>query len=60
MHARDEVLADNNNSKSPINESTEPVHTVNVDYTLEEDIERNGTALMEDLLNNLNKRYGIK
>ena len=47
-------------SKSPINESTEPVHSVNVDYTLEEDIERNGTALMEDLLNNLNKRYGIK
>ena len=29
-------------SKSPINESTEPVRSVTVDYTLEEDIEKNG------------------
>ena len=47
-------------SKSPINESTEPVRSVTVDYTLEEDIEKNGTMLLDDLLNNLNKRYGLK
>ena len=47
-------------SKSPISESTEPTRSVTVDYTLEEDIEKNGTILLEDLLNNLNKRYGIK
>lgn len=47
-------------SKSPINESTEPVRSVVVDYTLAEDIEKNGTILVEELLNNLNKRYGIK
>lgn len=46
-------------SKSPKNEPKEPVHPVNVDYTLEEDIERNGTALLGNLLYNLNKIYGI-
>ena len=47
-------------SKSALFESKEPVRPVIVDYTLEEDIERNGTILLDDLLNKLNKKYGIK
>jgi hypothetical protein len=47
-------------SKSPINESKEPVRSVAVDYTLEEDIERNGSALLDDLLNKMKKKYGVK
>jgi hypothetical protein len=47
-------------SKSPINESKEPARSVVVDYTLEEDIERNGSVLLDDLLNKMKKKYGIK
>ena len=45
-------------SKSPINESQEPVKVTIVDYTLEEDIKRNGAVVFEDLLNKIKKNYG--
>lgn len=47
-------------SKTPINESNEPVHPIKVDYTMEEDIEKNGTVILGDFLNKLNKKYGVK
>ncbi|MCC8039345.1 MAG: hypothetical protein LIP02_14615 [Bacteroidales bacterium] len=40
-------------SKLPVNESKEPVRMVEVDYSLEEDMARNGTVLMDDVLNKL-------
>ena len=42
-------------TKLPINESKEPMKTVIVDYTLEEEIERGG-VIAEDLINNLRKK----
>lgn len=41
------------NSKCPMNESKEPVRPVVVDYTLEEDIERNKIVNADDLINKL-------
>ena len=41
------------NSKSPINESKGPVPPIIVDYTLEEDIERNKIVNADDLINKL-------
>ena len=46
-------------SKLPINESSEPMQAVIVDYTLEEDLER-GSVIAEDLINNLGKKYETK
>ena len=45
-------------SKSPINESHEPIKVRMVDYTLEEDIKRNGAVVFEDFLNKIKKNYG--
>lgn len=43
-------------SNLPINESKEPVRAVVVDYTLEEELERErGSVLAEDLINKLRK-----
>lgn len=47
-------------SKQPLNEGNEPFKPILVDYTLEEDIEKNGTVLAEDLINNLKKRHDKK
>lgn len=46
-------------SKTPINESQEPVRPVVVDYTLEEDIERNGGVILKDKINEMKKQYGL-
>ena len=43
-------------SKSPLNEGKMGTQPVYVDYTLEEDIERNGTVLADDLIYNLRNR----
>lgn len=43
-------------SKSPLNEGKMGTQSVYVDYTLEEDIERNGTVLADDLIYNLRNR----
>ena len=45
-------------SNSPINESHEPIKVRMVDYTLEEDIKRNGAVVFEDFLNKIKKNYG--
>jgi hypothetical protein len=45
-------------SKSPINESKEPVKVTMVDYTLEEDINRNGAVILDGLLNKIKKQIG--
>jgi len=43
-------------SKTPINENHEPTRVVEVDYTLAEDMEINGTVILDDVLNNLRKK----
>ena len=45
-------------SKSALFESKEPVRPVIVDYTLEEDMERNGTILLKDKINMLKGKLG--
>ncbi|MCF0220282.1 MAG: hypothetical protein HUK14_10920 [Muribaculaceae bacterium] len=45
-------------AKSSLFETNEPVRPVIVDYTLEEDMERNGTVLLEEIINKLKKRIG--
>ena len=47
-------------SKLPLNESSEQYEGVEVDYSLEEDIERNGIVNADEFLNNLWKKYGIE
>ena len=42
-------------SQLPLNESHEPMQAVVVDYTLEEDIERNGIVNADEVINNLLK-----
>ena len=42
-------------SQLPLNESHEPMQAVMVDYTLEEDIERNGIVNADEVINNLLK-----
>ena len=42
-------------SKLPINESVEPVTAIEVDYTLEDELER-GAVLADDLLNKLREK----
>ena len=44
-------------SKTPINESQEPVRAVVVDYTLEEEIERGTGVDIEDFLNKMREKY---
>lgn len=44
-------------SKTPINESQEPVRAVVVDYTLEEEIERGTAVDAEDFLNKMREMY---
>ena len=46
--------------KSPINESNEPVSTIEVDYTLEEELKRGNMVDIEDFLNNQRIKYGLK
>ena len=43
-------------SQLPLNESHEPMQTVVVDYTLEDDLAR-GAVIAEDYINNLRKRH---
>lgn len=43
-------------SKTPIYENHNQTRVIEVDYTLEEDMERNGTAILDDVLNNLRKK----
>lgn len=43
-------------ANQPPEEGKEPFKPVYVDYTLEEDIEKNGAVLADDLINNLRKR----
>ena len=43
--------------KSPINESNEPVRTIEVDYTLEEELKRGNMVDIEDFLNNQRRKY---
>lgn len=47
-------------SNQMINECIEPVRTINVDYTLEEDIQRNNIVIVDDFLNKMRENYGIK
>ncbi len=42
-------------SKLPINESVEPVTAIEVDYTLEDELEK-GAVLADDLLNKLREK----
>lgn len=42
-------------SKLPINESVEPVTAIEVDYTLEDELEK-GAVLANDLLNKLREK----
>ena len=42
-------------SKLPINESVEPVTAMEVDYTLEDELEK-GAVLADDLLNKLREK----
>ena len=42
-------------SKLPINESVEPVTAIEVDYTLEDELEK-GAVLADDLLNRLREK----
>lgn len=44
----------------PLNEPEEPVKVTMVDYTLEEDIERNGVVIFDDLLKKIKENYGLK
>ena len=46
-------------SKTPINESQEPVRAVVVDYTLEEELER-GSVILKDYINNMRERLKKK
>jgi len=41
-------------SKLPLNESNEPVRLIEVDYTLEEELER-GAVIAEDFINKIGK-----
>ena len=43
-------------SKIPLNESLNYPHYAVVDYTLDEDIERNGIVNAEDVINNIGKK----
>lgn len=42
-------------SKLPLNESVEPVTAIEVDYTLEDELEK-GAVLADDLLNKLREK----
>ena len=46
-------------STIPINESIGTTTPLEVDYTLEEDIKRNGIINVDDFINNMRKKYGI-
>lgn len=46
-------------STLPLDESNEQVKSVEVDYTMEEDMERNGAVLVDDLLTKIKKKYDI-
>ena len=46
-------------SKIPINESCGSMGVVDVEYTLEEDIERNGLVNADEMFNNIRKKYGM-
>lgn len=43
-------------SKTPMNESREPVRALVVDYTLEEELEK-GCVIAEDFLNKMREKY---
>lgn len=47
-------------SKFPLNEGKMGTQPVYVDYTMEEDMERNGAVLVDDLLTKIKKKYDIK
>ena len=46
-------------STLPLNESHEQVKSVKLDWTIEEDMKRNGAVLVDDLLTEIRKKYGI-
>ena len=46
-------------NKQPINEAQEPVRPIIVDYTIEEDIERNGLVNADEFFNKIREKYGI-
>ena len=46
-------------SALPIKESQEPIKTIEINYSMEDDIQRNDAVLLEDLISKIRKKYGI-
>lgn len=46
-------------SKQIINESQEPIKTIDVNYTLEEDIKSNRMVIAKDFINKMKEKYRI-
>jgi hypothetical protein len=46
---------DEYNSKTPLNESNEPARAIEVDYTLEEDIKKNGAVILKEKISEMKK-----
>jgi hypothetical protein len=47
---------DEYNSKTPLNESNEPIRPIIVDYTMEEDIKKNGTVILKEKISEMRKK----
>lgn len=46
-------------SKLPLNESYEPIEIIEVDYTMQEDVERNGLINADEMFDKIRKKYGM-
>ena len=46
---------DEYNSKTPLNESNEPIRPIIVDYTMEEDIKKNGAVILKEKISEMKK-----
>lgn len=47
---------DEYNSKTPLNESNEPTRPIIVDYTMEEDIKKNGAVILKEKISEMKKK----